>query len=391
MKNAKYLVLLIAAVACNQPTEVSSPTISEASLKQHLVTLSSDDFQGRKPFTEGEIKTTNYLKNQFESYGLEPGNGDSYFQEVPMVELTAMPSSTMIVEGNGNRVELNVLEDFVAYTEQVVDEVSLDASELVFAGYGVVAPEYDWNDYEGLDVKGKTVVVLVNDPGFASGDPNFFKGETMTYYGRWTYKYEEAARQGAAGCLIIHETVPAGYGWSVVRNSWSGSSLYLDQSGDKYQPSILGWITRNAAIEIFEASDVDMRNYAERSRSEEFEALSLGMNASVSVQNEINRDVSNNVVAKITGSKRPDEYIIYSAHWDHLGIGQEIDGDSIYNGAHDNASGTSTLLGIAEAMASGNTPDRSVIFLAVTAEEQGLLGSKYYGEKSYLSTISNGG
>lgn len=380
MKNAKYLVLLIAAVACNQPTEVSNPTISEASLKKHLVTLSSDDFQGRKPFTEGEIKTTNYLKNQFESYGLEPGNGESYFQEVPMVELTATPSSTMIVEGNGNRVELNVLEDFVAYTEQVVDEVSLDASELVFAGYGVVAPEYDWNDYEGLDVKGKTVVVLVNDPGFASGDPNFFKGETMTYYGRWTYKYEEAARQGAAGCLIIHETVPAGYGWSVVRNSWSGASLYLDQSGDKYQPSVLGWITRNAAIEIFEASEVDMRNYAERSRGEDFEALSLGLNTSVSVRNEINRDVSNNVVAKITGSKRPDEYIIYSAHWDHLGIGQEIDGDSIYNGAHDNASGTSTLLGIAEAMASGPAPDRSVIFLAVTAEEQGLLGSKYYGE-----------
>lgn len=381
MKNIHLLTLVaIVTFSCTSVTETPRVKISEASLKNHLTTLSSDEFQGRKPFTEGEAKTTNYLKEQFELFGLEPGNGDSYFQEVPMVELTAMPSQTMVIEGNGKGVTLNVLDDFVAYTEKVVDKVSLDASELVFAGFGVVAPEYNWNDYEGLDVKGKTVVVLVNDPGFGSEDSTLFKGKTMTYYGRWTYKYEEAARQGAAGCLIIHETIPAGYGWSVVRNSWSGASLYLDQSGDSYQPDVLGWITRDAAIKIFEASDVDMRNYTAKSRSTDFQPVSLGLTTSVTVENKIKKDVSKNVIAKITGSERPDEYVIYSAHWDHLGIGQEIDGDSIYNGAHDNASGTSTLLGIAEAMAKGPQPKRSVVFLAVTAEEQGLLGSKYYGE-----------
>ncbi len=379
-KNLAILSLGVTLLACQTSSEPSNVEISEASLKSHVEILSSDDFLGRKPFTEGETKTVNYLVDQFQSYGIEPGNGNSYTQDVPLVELTPTPSETMIIEGNGKKVELKVLDEFVAYTERVVEESSIDASELVFAGYGVVAPEYNWNDYEGLDVKGKTVVVLVNDPGFASGDSTFFKGEVMTYYGRWTYKYEEAARQGAAGCLIIHQTVPAGYDWSVVRNSWSSANLNLEQVGDSYQPPILGWITRNAAIKIFEASDVDMRNFAEKSRSEDFQAVSLGLNASVSVSNKIKRDQSRNVVAKITGSERPDEYIIYSAHWDHLGIGPAIKGDSIYNGAHDNASGTATMLGIAEAMGKMDKPKRSILFLAVTAEEQGLLGSKHYAQ-----------
>lgn len=390
MKKINFLVVgLLTLASCStseQGESAEMATISETSLKNHLITLSSDEYMGRKPFTAGETKTVNYLEKQFRAFGLEPGNGDSYFQDVPMVELTAMPSETMVVAGNGNTVELKVLEDFVAYTERVVEESSLDASELVFAGYGVVAPEYGWNDYDGLDVKGKTVVVMVNDPGFASEDSTFFKGETMTYYGRWTYKYEEAARQGAAGCLIIHETVPAGYPWLVVRNSWSGASLYLDQAGENFLPAVVGWITRDAAIKIFEASGEDMRNYGEMSRSTDFKPFSLGVNASVSVKNMIKKDMSKNVIAKITGTEKPDEYIIYSAHWDHLGIGQEIDGDSIYNGAHDNASGTATLLGIAEAMARGDKPKRSVIFLAVTAEEQGLLGSKYYAENPIYPT-----
>lgn len=379
-----FFILISILFACSPATEESGSTekqkISEASLKKHLITLSSDEYEGRKPFTEGETKTINYLKEQFEAYGLKPGNGDSYFQDVSMVELTAKPSETMNISGNGQSIDLSVSDEFVAYTERVEELSSLENSEFVFAGYGVVAPEYDWNDYEGLDVKGKTVIVLVNDPGFASGDSTFFKGETMTYYGRWTYKYEEAARQGAAGCLIIHQTVPAGYGWSVVRNSWSGASLYLDQSGDNYQPIVLGWVTRDAAIKIFEASSVDMKNFAERSRQADFKAIALGLDVSVSVENDIKKDLSKNVVAMIEGSEKPDEYIIYSAHWDHLGVGQEIDGDSIYNGAHDNASGTSTLLGIAEAMAKGPQPKRSIVFLAVTAEEQGLLGSKHYAE-----------
>ena len=279
MKYLNLLLLFLLLSGCSPGNEQAEKgeyrAISEASLKQHLVMLSSDEFQGRKPFTEGETKTINYLTEQFEGFGLQPGNGNSFIQEVPMVELTAKPSENMIVTGNGKSIELKVLDDFVAYTERVEDEVSLSNSSLVFAGYGVVAPEYDWNDYEGLDVKGKTVVVLVNDPGFASGDSTFFKGETMTYYGRWTYKFEEAARQGAAGCLIVHETVPAGYNWMVVRNSWSGASLYLDQSGATYQPSVLGWITRDAAIKIFEASGQDLRNYAERSRQADFTSMLL--------------------------------------------------------------------------------------------------------------------
>lgn len=380
--------------ACSAPQDqVAAPVqVSEASLEAHVRTLSSDEFLGRKPFTEGETKTVAYLVDRFKAYGLQPGNGDSYIQNVPMVELTANPSQTMTISGGKEEVTLEVLKDFVVYTEKVEDNVALDNSDLVFAGYGVVAPEYGWNDYEGLDVKGKTVVVLVNDPGFASGDSTFFKGETMTYYGRWTYKYEEAARQGAAGCIIVHETVPAGYPWLVVRNSWSGASLYLDKSGGGYQPTVLGWITRDAAIKIFESSAQDLRNFGEMSRSADFNPFSLGLNVSVSVQNGIKRDASQNVLAMIKGSEKPDEYVIYSAHWDHLGVGQVIDGDSIYNGAHDNASGTATLLGIAEAMAKGPAPKRSVVFLAVTAEEQGLLGSKHYGENPIFppaQTVAN--
>ena len=380
MKYIAYLIVILTITSCTTSERPTNVPISESTLRSSIEILASDEYQGRKPFTEGETKTINYLREQFQNFGLEPGNGDSYFQEVPLVELTAMPSETMVIKGGSKDITLNIGDDFVAYTERVVEAASLDASELVFAGYGVVAPEYDWNDYEGLDVQGKTVVVLVNDPGFASGDSTFFKGETMTYYGRWTYKYEEAARQGAAGCLIIHETVPAGYPWLVVRNSWSGASLYLDKSSDDYVCAIQGWITRNAAIKLFEASKQDMKDFSMKSRSRGFQGVELGLKTSVSVRNEIKRDVSQNVIAKITGSEKPEEVIIYSAHWDHLGIGPEIEGDSIYNGAHDNSTGTATMLGIAEAMSKSSQPERTVVFLAVTAEEQGLLGSKHYAE-----------
>jgi Zn-dependent M28 family amino/carboxypeptidase len=370
------LAIVALLVGC-QPKEKTS-TVEETTLRNSIRTLASDDFQGRKPFTEGEKKTLAFLESEFKRFGLEPGNGNSYFQEVPMVELDARPSETMTISGGKNEVTLKYLQDFVVGSERVVDLNALENSELIFAGYGVVAPEYNWNDYEGLDVTGKTVVVMVNDPGFASKDPAFFKGETMTYYGRWTYKFEEAARQGAAGCLIIHETVPAGYPWMVVQNSWSGASLYLDEAGDKYKLAVQGWITRDAFIEIIKTSIADLSNYSERARTPGFKSIPLGVSVSVSVENGIKRDKSQNVIAKITGTERPDEVIIYSAHWDHLGIGPEVDGDNIYNGAHDNASGTSGLLAIAEAFSKSSKPKRTVVFLAVTAEEQGLLGSKYY-------------
>ena len=369
---------LFACQPSNESAEKGSP-IDTLTISKHIAVLASDDFQGRMPFTEGEVKTLNYLQTEFKKLGLTPGNGDSFFQDVPLVELNATPSPQLIVKGGKSDIALNLSSEFVAFTERVDEKSELVNSELIFAGYGVVAPEYGWNDYEGLDVKGKTVIVLVNDPGFGAEDSTFFKGQTMTYYGRWTYKYEEAARQGAAGIFIIHDTAPAGYPWMVVQNGWSGPALFLDQAEGKFKPQIQGWITRDAAIKLFEASKADLKNFVEKARSKDFKAIPLGLTASVSLTQTIKKDLSKNFVARIVGFEKPDEVIIYSAHWDHLGVGTPIDGDSIYNGAQDNASGTATLLAIAEAfMKKKEQPKRSVIFLAVTAEEQGLLGSKYY-------------
>lgn len=391
MKKSIYLIACVSMFACQPGKEkpVSQSPIDTLTIAKHIEVLASDDFQGRMPFTEGEVKTLDYLESQFKSFGLEPGNGESFFQEVPLVELDAKPADELIIKGGGEDIVLKLGEEFVTVTERVEKSASIDASEIVFAGYGVVAPEYGWDDYAGLDVKGKTVIVLVNDPGFGSGDSTFFKGQTMTYYGRWTYKFEEAARQGAAGIFIVHQTAPAGYPWGVVQNGWSGASLYLDQTGDTFKPAIQGWLTRDAAIKIFEASNVDMKNFVEKSRTPGFKPYSLGLTASTSIENGIKKDVSQNVIAKITGTEKPDEVIIYTAHWDHLGVGPVIDGDSIYNGAHDNASGTASLLTIAEAMSKMEKPKRTVVFLAVTAEEQGLLGSKYYSENPIYPTAKS--
>lgn len=381
MKTSIYLAAALAFYGCGTFQESQNGIVDTVAIAHHLEVLASDAFEGRKPFTEGEKKTVEYLVKELTSFGLQPGNGNQFVQDVPMVELKAMPSDTMTFAGEKGTVNLLVGADFVAFNERVEVYNELHASDVVFAGFGIVAPEYGWNDYEGLDVKGKTVLVLVNDPGFGSGDSTIFKGETMTYYGRWTYKYEEAARQGAAGVLIIHDTAPAGYPWLVVSNSWTGSKLYLDQQGNGYQPVVQGWITRDAAIRIFETSSTDMKNYLEKARSKDFKPQELGLKASVAITNDIRKDLSHNVIARLEGTKHPDEYIIYSAHWDHFGIGDPIDGDSIYNGAEDNASGTATLLAIAETFASREEkPERSVLFLFVTGEEQGLLGAKYYAE-----------
>lgn len=357
------------------------PEIDSASIDRHLTVLSADSFEGRKPFSPGEALTVEYLSQQFREMGLEPGNGDSYFQEVPLVMIDGSSSETMKVAGQGKNFDLKLGENFVAYTERVVDKVEISGSELVFCGFGIVAPEYNWNDYEGLDMKGKTAVVLVNDPGFQSGDSSLFKGDIMTYYGRWTYKYEEAARQGAEGVLIVHSTVPAGYPWLVVQNSWSGGKLGLEMAdGNMSKCAMQGWITRDAAIQLFKASGQQIDDYVAMARSRDFKPFSLNLNISLTIDNKIEKNTSKNVVAKISGATAPDEYVLYSAHWDHLGIGlRDEKGDSIYNGANDNASGTAGLLAIAEAFAKlKEKPARSVVFLAVTAEEQGLLGSEYY-------------
>jgi Zn-dependent M28 family amino/carboxypeptidase len=396
MKRIQYLIMLGLAVVilgCQPADESATETVvmDTLTINRHMSVLASDDFMGRKPFTEGEEKTINYLQSELKRMGLAPGNGDSYFQDVPLVEITGTQSPRMLVKGKGQTMTFNTSEDVVVYTEMVEEEVGITDSELVYAGYGIVAPEYGWNDYEGLDVKGKTVIVLVNDPGFGSGDSTLFKGDQMTYYGRWTYKYEEAARQGAAGVLIVHETVPAGYPWLVVQSSWTGAKLNLDDENPPYKCSIQGWITRNTATRLFGAAGI--RDYSAMARSQDFKPVPMGITATVSVKNEIKKDMSRNVVAMLEGGERPDEYIIYSAHWDHLGVGEPVDGDSIYNGAHDNASGVVGMLTIAEAFAKmEQKPERSVVFLFVTAEEQGLLGSAYYGQNPIFppnQTVAN--
>jgi len=356
----------------------SIPQITAEEIETFLKPLGSDEFEGRKPFTKGEAKTTAYLEAQFKEMGLQPGNGNSYFQEVPLVEITGTSSQTMTIQGGNETITLNTKNDFVAYTERETEKIALEGSELVFCGFGIVAPEYDWNDYEGLDMTGKTAVVLVNDPGFGSEDSTFFKGNIMTYYGRWTYKYEEAARQGAAGVLIVHETRAAGYPWAVVANSWSGAKLNLT-TDDKGQSkcAIQGWITLESASKLFSEANID--NYTGKASTKGFKPIPMGLNASVSVENTMRYDASKNVVAIIPGTNRADEVILYSAHWDHLGIGTVVNGDSIYNGALDNASGTACMLAIAKNIQeAGIKPERTILFNFVTAEEQGLLGSAYY-------------
>lgn len=351
--------------------------------EKHVRVLSSDDFQGRRPFTEGERKTVDYLEEQFRALDLEPGNGASYLQEVPMVEITATVDSVMTIKGPDGEFSLRGFHDFVLNTERTESRITWNDEEIVFAGFGVVAPEYNWNDYEGLDVKDKIVLVLVNDPGFGGDDTTLFKGNTMTYYGRWTYKYEEAARQGAKGCFVIHNTVPAGYPFGVLQNGWNSPHLYLDPRGkNKTFCEGIGWITKPTAEKLFETAGLDFNAEQTNARKPGYQGKPLGLTASVSMDVTTRFDKSYNVIAKLTGSTRPDEYIVYTAHWDHLGIGKpDNNGDSIYNGALDNASGTAGLLELAKAFTSlNNKPHRSIIFLAVTAEEQGLWGSAYYAE-----------
>ena len=375
------LVLLSTACKHKEPTELISP----AEIKSHIAVLADDSLTGRKPFTAGETKAINYIASQFKTSGLTPGNGSSYFQDVPMVEITSTPSETMSVTGAKGNIDLHFPTDFVASTRQEVDNVQLKNSPLVFAGYGIVAPEYKWNDYAGLDVKGKTVIVLVNDPGFKSGQ-HLFKGDTMTYYGRWTYKYEEAARQGAAGVIIVHQTEPASYGWSVVSNSFTGAKLYLQQK-DKHlsRCKVEGWITEEAAKKILAAAGVtgDIRAIA---RDKKFKAIPLNLSVSLTIHTKLKYAMSHNVIAVLKGSSTPNEYVLYTAHWDHLGVGKpDAKGDSIYNGAVDNASGVAAVLSVAKAFAHlKEKPKRSVVFLAVTAEEQGLLGSEYYASHPIL-------
>jgi Zn-dependent M28 family amino/carboxypeptidase len=375
----KSAFVLMLSMCANAVQAVEPKGFDETNIRATIQILSTDDFGGRAPASAGEKLTTDYISAQFKRYGLLPGNRGSYLQDVPLVQITADPNTVLTIGGGNAPLQLAYGSDIIVSTARPQATVSLDHSPLVFAGYGIVAPEYQWNDYAGIDVKGKTVVVLVNDPGNATGDPTVFHGKAMTYYGRWKYKYEEAARQGAQGVLIVHDTGPAGYPWEVVRNSWTGA---LDElpPGDSYHPQIQGWVSRDAAGKLFAAGGRSLDELARAAVQRGFNAVDLKLTASITLHNQVRSVISHNVVALVKGSRYPRQAVIYSAHWDHFGTKSGPDGKpQIFHGAIDNGSGIAGLLEMARRFAQDQpAPARSVLFIATTMEEQGLLGAAYY-------------
>jgi Zn-dependent M28 family amino/carboxypeptidase len=407
MTKGAFLLLTaaIAATACSStersapPTSAASakiplasfPKIEAAAILEHTKALSSDEFEGRAPGTPGEEKTVNYLTAQFQKLGLKPGNADgTYIQKVPLVGITGAEAKPLAIAGSKGRTTLKWKDDVVAWTKHVADGASIADSEMVFVGYGVLAPEYNWDDFKGVDLKGKTMVVLVNDPQVpdaadpAKLDPKVFNGTAMTYYGRWTYKYEEAARRGAAGVFIVHEEKPAGYPYEVVQGFLGERFDLVTPNKNMDRASIEGWFSLPAAKRVLKMAGQDFDALKKLATTRDFKPVPLGLKASMALRN-TNRTIdSRNVLGKIEGSDPAlkDEYVVYTAHWDHLGIGDpdpDNKADKIYNGALDNASGVASLLEMARAFTEIKpAPKRSVLFLMVTAEEQGLLGSQYY-------------
>lgn len=369
--------------------------ITAEDLDARIKTLADDKFEGRGPGSENGEKAADWIAAEMERIGLQPGGDDgTWFQNVGMVEQTLDESQSSLTFNGGRSGEaypMQLKTDAVLWTKrQASNELSFQESELVFVGYGVVAPEYGWNDYAGVDVEGKTVVMLVNDPGFARGTVDLFNGKAMTYYGRWTYKFEEAARQGASGAIIVHETAPASYGWDVVANSWSGAQADLVRSDDGASRTVFeSWITSDIARRLFAEAGLDFDEQKSAAKEPGFVAADMrDLTASGKIVQTVSRMESRNVVGVLPGTVAPDEYMLFTAHWDHLGKkseeragepGQDFYRDDIFNGAVDNATGSSALLEIAEAMAQDEHP-RSGLFLAVTLEESGLLGSAYYAE-----------
>ena len=389
------LIGALAAGACNSaPTPAAAPAPPPApkialadmprttanGILEHIKVLSSDDFQGRAPGTPGEEKTVAYLESEFKKLGLKPGNSDgTYIQKVPLVGITVKGAPTLTFAKGSTTKALKWRDDYVAWTKHVAPTAALDKSELVFVGYGTEAPEFNWDDYKSTDVAGKTLVMLVNDPPLA--DTSQFGGKRMTYYGRWTYKYEQGMKHKAKGVLLVHETEPAGYPFAVVQGKTAEQFDLVTPDKNMGRSDIEGWITLDQAKALFTMAGQNFDSLKARAATREFKPVPLGVTATVKLDNTLRTVDSRNVVAKLEGSdaKLKDEYVIYTAHWDHFGIGEKIKGDSIYNGALDNASGTAGLLTIAKAFKAMKTsPKRSILFLSVTAEEQGLLGSQYY-------------
>ena len=371
-----------------QRAAASMPRIDARAILDRIKIISADEYEGRAPGTRGEELTVKYLEDEFRKLGLQPGNPDgSYTQKVPLVGITAANTQPLTVSKGAERQTFKWADDVVAWTKRVTDAAAIRNSDLVFVGYGVTAPEYSWDDFKGIDVKGKTIVVLVNDPQVPDpSDPSkldskLFNGTAMTYYGRWTYKFEEAARRGAAGALIVHETGPAGYPFSVVQGNLQEKFDLVTPDKNMGRAAIEGWITLDTARRIFEMAGEDFDARRKQALAREFKPVPLGLQASLGVRNSLRTLDSHNVLAKLEGSDPTlaNEYVVYTSHWDHLGVGKPVNGDKIYNGALDNASGVAALLEIARAFTQSEPrPTRSILFVMVTAEEQGLLGSQYY-------------
>jgi Zn-dependent M28 family amino/carboxypeptidase len=375
--------LLLAACEGGPKYAPPSTDIDEGAFRDDVRVLASDAFEGRKPGTAGEEKTVAYVVEQFRRLGLKPGNGESFLQQVPMVETVAGADAVLSAAGHGKSVSLAYGRDMVIWSKLAQPQTELKSSAMVFVGYGIVAPDYGWNDYAGLDVHGKTVVVLANDPGYGVKDPKVFKGGTQTYYGRWSYKIEEAARRGAAAVLLIHDDAAVGFGWTAVRNTWSGPQLELatGEGNAAAHAAIEGWLQKDAARTLFGAAGIDFPSSAAAAAHAGFKAMPLGLNADAVLHNSVRRFSSANVVALLPGGSRHREYVLFTAHWDHLGRDPALPGHNVFNGAVDNATGVAGLLALAESFARTKpAADRSMVFLALTGADAGLLGSKYYSE-----------
>ena len=383
LKTASILTITLVMTACT-PSKTDKkanikPDISAADIGRRIKTLASDEYAGRAPGTKGGEMASQYVADEMKAAGLKPmGKDGSYFQPITMTKTTVADGSFMQIGEDKYDFQKNA----IWWTKHYTDSVEVKDSDLVYVGYGIVAPEYGWNDYDGIDVKGKTVIMLVNDPGFATKDENLFKGNSMTYYGRWTYKFEEAARQGAAAALIVHETAPASYGWNVVADSWAGAQIDLVRPDKgKSRAKLEGWLSHGAAKALFTKAGLSYDELKAKAAQKGFKPIPLAdMKLTAKINNDISKVKTRNVIGAVKGTKYPDEYVLYMGHWDHLGEKPiKGDEDGIYNGAVDNATGTAAILEIGEAFAQ-NPPERSILVLAVTAEESGLLGSAYYAE-----------
>ncbi|MGO2479475.1 MAG: M28 family metallopeptidase [Pseudoalteromonas sp.] len=385
------LSLLVALLGCSEQAS-EQPKLEKAigvnlnNVKQHIKTLASDDFEGRGPLTNGEVKTVSYLADQYKAMGLTGAYKNKFLQPVEMAMITADQNMQLKI----GELTFKAGTDFTARTQQLQPLIDVRDSDVVFVGYGINAPEYNWNDYKDIDVTGKTVVMLVNDPGFTTQDDTLFTGNAMTYFGRWTYKYEEAARQGAKAVFIVHETAPAAYPWGVVESSNTGTKYALmDNNLNASDLPVMGWLTVDATEQLFNSANLDYKKIKKQALNDDFKATPLNLMANLALKNEISHEKSNNVVAQITGSESPDEYIVISAHWDHFGTKQTESGPKIYNGAVDNASGTAATLEIARIMSKINKEHpfkRSIIFANFTAEETGLLGSAQFASGAVVPT-----